>query len=205
MLQNFFDDISQEESYTPPTEPVTLAEAKSHCYITHNEDDDYLANFLIPACRAVLENYCHISLVEKTVTATLRIENNISTRFSNSYRSSEDQENVIELPYGPFKEFTSITRVCGTSVTNLTENEDYMLTGSLYKHITLNSTGTYIIIYHTGYQNAIPLDLKLALLNEILFRYEKRGDESKRYNADVPGVCAASQIIADKYRRIAWH
>jgi len=204
MLQNFYNDIQQEESYSI-TEPISLAEAKSHCYITHAEDDDYLTNILIPACRTVLENYCHISLVEKTVTATLRIENNISTRFSNSYRSPEDQENVIELPYGPFKELSSITRVCGSVITNLTENEDFALTGTLYKQLALNSTGTFLIVYSTGYQNAIPKDLKLAILNELAFRYEKRGDESKRYNADQPGVCAASQILADKYRRLAWH
>lgn len=205
MLQNFFDDIDKQESYTPTTEPVSLAEAKSHCLISHSEDDDYLTNILIPACREVLEDYCHISLVEKVVTATLRIENNISTRFSAAYRSPEDQDNVIELPYGPIKEMTSVTRVCGGLVTALTDEQDYNLTGTAFKQISLNSTGAFLLIYKTGYQNTIPRDLKLAILNEIAYRYEKRGDEGRKYLADQPGVCPAAQILAEKHRRIAWH
>lgn len=205
MLQNFFDDIQQDESYTI-TEPVTLAEAKAQCIVTHTEDDDYFTNILIAACRATVENYCHISLVEKTVTASLRIENNISTRFPSGYCSPQDQDNVIELPYGPVKENPSVTQISvNGTISSLTENQEYSLTGSLYKNIVLNGAGTFLLVYKTGYQNAIPRDLKLAILNEISFRYEKRGDETKRYNADVPGVCAAAQVLADKYRRVAWH
>jgi len=205
MLQNFFTDIQQEESYTI-TEPVTLAEAKAQCIVTHNEDDDYFTDMLIPACRAVLENYCHISLVEKTVTVALRIENNISTRFSNNYRSPEDEENIFELPYGPIKELLSVTqKTSGGGLQTLTENEDFSLTGTQFKSMTMNAACALLIVYTSGYQNAIPKDLKLAILNEIAFRYEKRGDEGKRYNADQPGVCAASQVLADKYRRIVWH
>lgn len=205
MLQNFFDDIEQEESYTI-TEPVTLAEAKAQCIVTYTEDDDYFTNVLIPACRAILENYCHISLVEKTVTATLRIENNITTRFPSGYCNPQDQDNVIELPYGPVKEDPAVTQISPNgAISSLTENEEYSLTGSLYKNIILNTTGTFLLVYKTGYQNAIPRDLKLAILNEIAFRYDKRGDETKRYAADTPGVCAAAQVLADKYRRVAWH
>jgi len=204
MLQNFFDDIQQDDSYVT-TEPVTLAEAKTQCIVTHNEDDDYFTNTLIPAARATVENYCHICLVEKTVTATLRIENNISTKFYASYQSPEYTENVIELPYGPIKDISSITRICGSSITALAEHADYELTGALYKNITLNSAGNYILVYTTGYRNSIPKDLKLAILNELAFRYEKRGDEGKRYSTDQPGLCAASQALADKYRRVAWH
>lgn len=205
MLQNFFDDIQQEESYTI-TEPVTLAEAKSQCIVTHTEDDDYFTNILIPACRGVLENYCHVSLVEKTITATLRIENNISTRFSSGYCRPGDQDNVIELPYGPIKEILNITQLSSNgAVSTMTENEDYTLTATLFKNIIFNATGTFLLVYKAGYQTVIPRDLKLAILNEIAFRYEHRGDEGKKYQADQPGVCAASQVLADKYRRIAWH
>lgn len=204
MLQNFFTDIDQEESYVI-TEPVTLAEAKSHCYITHTEDDDYLSSILIPACRQVLEDYCHISIVEKTVTATLKIQNNIRLSNPSGFNSIRDEDNLFELPYGPVKEVLSMTMKTSNGCLNdLVENEDYTLSGSLYKSMVINSTGDIILVYKTGYANAIPRDLKLAILNEIAFRYELRGDKTNRYAQQNVGACESSAFLADKYRRLAW-
>lgn len=204
MLQNFFTDIDQEESYVGQ-EPITLAEAKSHCYISHDEDDDYLANILIPACRQAVENYCHISIVEKTVTATLEIQNNIRLS-SPSYLTDEaDNDNIFELPYGPVKELLSATMKTSNGCLNsMVENEDYLLSGSLYKSMTVNSTGRFLLVYLTGYRNAIPYDLKLAILNEIAFRYEQRGDKTNRYAQQNVGMSEASTYLAEKYVRNAW-
>lgn len=204
MLQNYFTDIQQEESYVGQ-EPVTLAEAKAHCYITHTEDDEYLSNMLIPACRQIMEDYCHISIVEKTVTATLKIESNVSTRFASCYNETRDQDNLFELPYGPVKSFLSGTmKSSNGALITMEENTDYSLSGSLYKSMVINSGGDFLLVYLTGYKNAIPYDLKLAILNEIAFRYELRGDKTNRYAQQNVGMCEASQAIADKYRRVAW-
>lgn len=203
MLQNFFTDIDQEESYVI-TEPVTLDEAKSHCYITHDEDDDYLSNTLIPACRQVLENYCQISIVEKSVTATLKIQSNIRLSDPSGYLDIRDNDNLFELPYGPVKAISSMTQVTTNgNILDMVENEDYSLSGNLYKSVVINSAGDFILVYTTGYANAIPRDLKLAILNEIAFRYELRGDKTNRYAQQNVGACESSAFLADKYRRLA--
>ena len=53
------------------SEPVTLAEAKGHLYITGTDHDTYLT-FLIKACRQDIEGIYNISLVSKTVTAKIK-------------------------------------------------------------------------------------------------------------------------------------
>lgn len=208
MVQNDFIDIDKTESYVG-TEPITLAEAKAHCYIDGTDDDVYVSS-LITACRQIVENYCHISIVEKTITVTLEISNTISTRYRPATgalnpSNSGQPYNDFELPFGPVKSVSKITSISSNGVANdLVEGEDYSLKGILYKTLCLfGAYGTNILIYTTGYVN-VPADLKLAILNQIAFNFEKRGDENKRYNADKPGVCAASRILADKYRRMAW-
>jgi hypothetical protein len=206
MIQNDFIDIDKTESYVG-TEPISLAEAKAHCYVD-GADDDALLSFLITACRQTVENYCHISIVEKTITATLEISNYLSTRYVGTSLNPSNSGlpyNEVELPFGPVKAFTKITSITSNGVANdLVEGDDYFLKGTLYKTLCLQSaSGTNILVYTTGYIN-MPNDLKLAILNEIAFRLEKRGDESKRYNADQPGICAASRVLAEKYRRMAW-
>lgn len=204
MLQNFFIGIDQEESYVI-IEPVSLAEAKAHCYITHSEDDDYLGNFLILACRSAVENYCQISLVEKTVTASLKIENNIRLSDPSGYLDSRDNDNIFELPYGPVKEIASATMKSSNGcLIPMVENQDYLLSGNLYKSMIINSTGDIVLVYKTGYANMIPHDLKLAILNEIAFRYELRGDKTNRYAQQNVGACESAAFLADKYRRLAW-
>lgn len=199
MLQNYFTDIDIQDSYIT-IEPISLAEAKQNCLITHTEDDTYIQDILIPACRNAVEDYCHVSIIDRNVTVTLKIENNIRL-IGSGYLDMPD--NVIELPYGPIKTDPTVTQLTSNgNITNLSDNDGYQLTGTAFKSIALNQTGTYILVYGTGYKQMIPRDLKLAILNEIAFRYEKRGDESKRYSADTPGICAASQALADKHRRL---
>jgi|GEM_PF-1099546 len=206
MVQNDFIDIDKTESYVG-TEPISLAEAKAHCYVD-GTDDDALISFLITACRQAVENYCHISIVEKTITATIEISNCFTTRYIGPILNPTNAGmvyNEVELPFGPVKSFTKITSISSNGVANdQVEGDDYFLKGTLYKTLCLQSVyDTNILVYTTGYVN-LPSDLKLAILNEIAFRLEKRGDESKRYNADQPGICAASRVLAEKYRRMAW-
>jgi hypothetical protein len=208
MVRNDFIDIDKAESYVG-AEPVSLAEAKAHCYVDGTDDDTYIG-FLITACRQAIEDYCHISMADKTITVTVEVLNTVSTRncdYSSTLNPSNSGQpyNEFELPLGPIKSFTKLTSISSNGVaSDLVEGDDYNLKGALFKTISLfGAHGTNILIYETGYPNP-PSALKLAILNEIAFRLEKRGDENKRYNADQPGVCAASRVLADKYRRMVW-
>ena len=206
MVQNDFIDIDKTESYVG-TEPVTLAEAKAHCYIDGAQDDAKISD-LIGECREVVENYCHISIVEKTITATMEISNTLSTRYyaaaGNLNPSNSGQPyNDIELPFGPIKAVSKITSISSNGVANdLVEGEDYSVKGTLYKTLCMfGAYGTNILIYTTGYIN-VPGGLKLAILNEIAFRYEHRGDKGKRY--EIGELCPDAEGFAKKYRRMAW-
>jgi uncharacterized phiE125 gp8 family phage protein len=51
---------------TPPTEPLTAADAKRQCVVLH-DDDDVLFEGLIAAAREHVENYTGTPLAERTV------------------------------------------------------------------------------------------------------------------------------------------
>jgi hypothetical protein len=56
----------------------------------------------------------------------------------------------------------------------------------------------YKIVYTSGYAN-VPDALKLAILNEITYRYENRGSE-----AQLEGICFAARTMAEPYKRTLW-
>jgi uncharacterized phiE125 gp8 family phage protein len=183
---------SADGSAGTPQEPVTLAEAKARLIIDF-DDDDQLISDLITSCRGTIENYCHISIVEKIVTVTADSSCYIKG-YSNRFQ---------ELPYGPVKSFLSAGYMDPDLVT-LSMNEGYFLKGSQYESIRI--PGNYenaILSYIAGYAPC-PAPLKEAILLEIVFRYENRGDKSNRYAAQNVGLCEAAEYKAFPYRRMAW-
>lgn len=207
MVEAFIIDKDVVNSYSGQVafEPVTLAEAKDECRVTFTDDDTAIAK-LISSCRAVIENFCHVSMIEKTVTITLNLVNNISTRYgSYTPRSSNCVE--LELPEGPVKSITNVTSIGTNGVARiLTEGTDYFIKGSLFKIIDLSLLyGQIIIIYTTGYIT-VPEDLKLAILNEIAYRYDHKGEEANIRASEFTqqGVCEPARILAQPYQRLAW-
>lgn len=206
MTETSFIDIDKVEA-DDLTEPITLAEAKAQCRvdIDYTDDDDFITA-LISQARAAIENYCHISLVEKTLTVTTEMKNKPWLLWQNSNRM-EQRYNEFELPYGPVASFTSLSYIdCSGSVQNLVSITDYMLRGSLFKTIRINNSyDNNILVYVTGY-TIVPYDLKLGILNELVYRYELRGDPSNvRATAFTEeGVCQAARVLVDKYVRLAW-
>ena len=68
MKYNSIEILTKEDS---GSEPVSLAEAKTHLYITGTDHDTYLT-FLIKACRQEIEGIYNISLVGKTIIGRIR-------------------------------------------------------------------------------------------------------------------------------------
>lgn len=139
------------------TEPVTLTEVKQHLNMQFdtdesyefNDDDTYLTD-LITECREILEKVTGYSLAPKTITAT--INNSIGS---------------FELPYGPvIGDITTITDEDGEDIDDVTVRSGKIVTCGAYQVVT----------YNAGYET-LPAGLKRALLEEIAWRYNHRGDE----------------------------
>lgn len=153
-------------------EPVTRAEAKSWCRIDV-DDDNSLIDSLLTAARLVCEQYCNISFTSRTVTAVL----------NNSCGN-------IFLPYGPVSGTVTMTDRDGNTVT------DPKVRGSLFKFIESPCLDYLQVSYSAGY-STLPPNLKTAVLSQIAWIYENRGD------ANVAGTLSmGSKMILKLLRRV---
>ncbi len=167
--------------------PVSLADAKAWIVITF-DDDDTLLTTLITQCIAAVEKYCSVAILKKTVTmlADIHLE--------------------TELPYGPVVDFTSASiKTDPATYTAMALNTDYQLDDDVsYARFIPRRCGRMLLVYNVGYGTDIPSDLKLAVLNEIAFRYEKRGDSTNRYAQQNVGISEGAQALANPFIRMAW-
>lgn len=207
MIQNTFIDIDKTESYAGP-EPVTLTDAKKHLRVDFADDDTLIAA-LITSARMAIEDFCHISIVSKTITATLKAQEVPRSIFAQPFQVRE-QFNEFELPYGPVVSVDSVTSMDSDGTTLLTceEGKDYFLSGISYKSIRIsNNFDNNILVYAAGYGTGkVPSPLWLAILNELAYRYEDRGDPSSvRATAFTKeGICQPARILAQPYQRLNW-
>lgn len=163
------------------TEPVTLTEVKTHLHVTDSDNDTELTA-LITQCRKSVEEFCLISIVNKRITLTA------------------DFDCEWELPYGPVIGIESVeTRdtTIGSGIPSFsTLTEGWEITGEEFKEFYTSSTLRHKLIYTAGYQT-VPIDLKLAVLNEIYFRYENKGQNNE-------DICKAARELAISYKRMIW-
>lgn len=145
----------------PVTEPVTLDEVKTFLSIDiDTEDHDSLLLSLITAAREAVESYTGVSLVPSDVIA----------EFDSIY-------DVVELPYGPVTELTTITDSEGDTVT------DYKTRGVTGSFMRLAyASDTFVqATYVTGYA-VVPEALKTAIKKKIAddFEYPSSFDVSSK-------------------------
>lgn len=170
---------------TGAVEPIILTELKAHLTITYTDDDNYLT-FLITACRNAVEMFCNISIVEKTCLIMI------------------DAYCELELPYGPVQSFTSAYLKAGSgSLTGQTLNTDFEIDGPVgtFQRFIPRSLGRYTLTYAVGY-TTVPPDLKLAILHECAFRYERKGDETNQFAGENVGISQSAKILATPFIRM---
>lgn len=92
-----YNDIKILTKVDTGSEPVSLATAKAHLFITGTDHDTYLPN-VIKASRIEIEGIYNVSLVDKTITAEVR-----------------NEIEGIELPYGATT-ITSLVDVNGDDI-----------------------------------------------------------------------------------------
>lgn len=163
---------------TPITEPVTLPQMKEWLRVDFEIDDTIITD-LITASRAGVEQYCNISIVEKTITVTA------------------DWNGEWELPYAPVKSVTSVQSNTGGDYTAET---GYKMDGDL-----LQFTGRVKIAYVAG-MDEIPADLIADIKRVVAYLYEHRGDEPlsslQGGQERKGGIDQAMELFCKKHRKI---
>lgn len=174
---NYINDFSAIP-FAPITEPVTLEEAKNYCRILNLNADDDLIEMLITQSREAVEAATGLSLIRKNVVTYF---NNISGNF--------------ELPFGPV-DFDSIElfdmeqdglEITGTNLQLIGDNFPKLV---YPKYANLKAT------YDAGY-TTIPMDLKIAILDQISYSYENRG-----LDADT-GICNKTWKACQRWTRVS--
>ncbi len=160
---------------TPPAlEPVSLAEAKTHCRIDGSDDDDYLAG-LITAARVYLEEVMRRAFLTQTWRASL---------------DAWPDDSEITLPRAPLQSVISIVyKDSSGAQTTLAETDDYLVDtdsepGRIVPAVNKNWPETALypinpiqITYIAGYGDApenVPATIRQAIRLLVGHWYENR-------------------------------
>jgi uncharacterized phiE125 gp8 family phage protein len=170
-------------------EPVTLDEVKRHLNLLFDttgsydfDDDDTYLTALVSQCRESVEQWLGISMAAKTYRAILR-----------------NECGGIEIPYGPVTGVTSVKDIDGVV---LVVTDGYQLRGNQFQWIEKPVSCYIDIVYTSGYTPAnIPKGLKHALLEEIAFRYNNRGDQTNKFAGENVGLSQGAMELASRYSR----
>ena len=145
------------EDSSPVTEPVTVAEAMAQANIDNIGGDDTLIEAYITTARMQCENYTGIGFIEREVIAV--VNNSLGNIF---------------LPYGPVASITSVYDLNDNEITA----DEYKVSGVKWTQFRYPAAAWLKITYVAGY-NELPQLLKTALLQQVAYLYEHRGDEDK--------------------------
>lgn len=171
-------DISDESGVI--IEPVTLAEMKDYLRLSGFDEsgdfsfDDLLIETMITGARERLEIYTGCSLIPKTIEVVVtNLAGNIS------------------LPAGPV---TGVITAVDSEGTEIVAG-DIKLIGTKFPDLKSPCNSEMVLTYNAGYET-IPKGLKNAIMAEVAYRYENRGDESPD-----SGICKSAMILAEPYNR----
>lgn len=160
---------------SPAAEPVNLSEAKAWIKVANSyTDDDTIITALITVAREQLEQYLAISIPVKDVTAVLC-----------------NEAGGIFIPYAPVNE---ITAVYDENDEELDET-GYGVTIGSFPQLKYPVTSVVKVEYEAGYAT-VPEALKRAVLMQIAYLYEHRGDE-----IDSIGISKDALMVAKTYNR----
>lgn len=157
--------------------PVSLADAKDHLRVMHDDDDLLIQRYVLAAAREI-EAYCEIALTRQTIAAWAEVED----------------ADTFALPVGPLAPDAVVT-VNGLEALGALE-------GGRWPRIAMPTpyTGALHVTYDAGFGDtsaAVPDDLQLAVLEQAAFAYDHRGGVEAK-----PGLTPAAARICARYRRV---
>tara|TARA_R110002096_G_scaffold246771_2_gene439141 strand:+ start:450 stop:1079 length:630 start_codon:yes stop_codon:yes gene_type:complete len=189
----------------PSIEPVTLTEAKAHLRVETTADDTLLTS-LIKSSRQMAEAYTGITFID--TTWKLFIDNWPST-YNKAWGSGvrelpidyDNKRSYIEIPLSPLQSVTHIKTYDNADASTTIASTEYQVStyagitpkkgritlrdGATWPTFERNADGIEIQLV-SGYGTAttdVPETIRQALLIDIAFRYENRGDGSISGNA----------------------
>jgi uncharacterized phiE125 gp8 family phage protein len=149
------------------TEPITVQEAAAFCKIEVTDDDTILGD-LITAARAQCEKYTGIAFVQRSGFIAV-VRNDLGG---------------VRLPYSPINNITGVYDDTDT----LLDPSQYQITGVNIKRVAYPCYPYLKIVYDNG-PATLQGYLRNALLNQILWLYQNRGDAAQNaFNALSPQV-----------------
>jgi uncharacterized phiE125 gp8 family phage protein len=184
----------------PSEEPVTLEEVKNHLKIDTSDEDTLLTN-LITVARQLAESYTRIVFI--TQTWKMFLDDFPIQKKSNSLNwwsgvrqlpiSILNKTSDIELPLPPLQSITHIKTYDNDNVSTIFDSDNYYVStydgyfatkgritikdGVSWPDFTRNADGIEIqFVAGYGAKNEVPQQIKQALLEEIAYRYENRGE-----------------------------
>lgn len=184
-FMNYNEVIEYEVTDDSGNEPVALDDLKRHLNMLFDtdasyvfDDDDTYLTFINKAARQAIEDYTGVSVKEKTITAIVR-----------------NELGSVEIPFGPVSTITSVKDDKGNV---LVADDSYKVTGRQFKKL-LTPTYSYLeVTYTTGYE-AIPENLKLAIMHYAAYLYAQRGEKS-----DAESYSKSALELASPYKRTSW-
>lgn len=152
VYNNVIDILFVEDS-SPATEPVTYAEAIQQANIDDLGQDSNLIEAYIVTARMQCEGYTGIGFINRTIQAVIR------NPLGNIY-----------LPYGPIDTLLTAKDKEG-------EDIEVELLGVQWKQV--KTVFDYATLTYTAGYSELPQVFKTAILQQVAYLYENRGDENK--------------------------
>lgn len=174
---------SPGSAIVPPTEPVSVTDFKNYAKIDTGALDDTIIADLITTAREQCEDYTGVSIVGRSVTATLNNSN------GGSY-----------LPYCPFISLTSIVDCDGNAI----DTGNYRLSNKFnnvgyFPQLLWPCDRQVTLVYTAGY-GVPPVKFITAIKQQTFFLYENRGDNPLIYRGVESAITLSPQALATLQR-----
>jgi uncharacterized phiE125 gp8 family phage protein len=173
---------SAGSAIVPPTEPVSVADFKLYAKLDTGTLDDTIIAELITTSREQCEDYTGVSIITRSVTATLNNSNG-----------------GIYLPYCPFISLTSIVDCDGNAILPANYKLSNQFGTGYFPQLLWPCDRQVTLVYTAGY-GVPPAKFITAIKQQTFFLYENRGDDPLIYRGVEAAITLSPQALATLQR-----